>query len=127
MAGDVLEHLRDPGAFLRRLHPLLKPGGRLVVSTPNVANWTNRLGLLAGRWDYHPKAGILNEGHTYLFTLGSLHRTLTESGFRLEVLDYTVPVPVLGRLRPVESLAHWLGRLRPSLLAYQFVVAATKR
>ena len=47
LCGDVVEHLREPVAALVRLRPLLKPGGRLVLSTPNVANWAIRLSLLA--------------------------------------------------------------------------------
>jgi hypothetical protein len=38
----------------------------------------------------------------------------------------TAPVPVIGT-PVVERAAHALARLRPSLLAYQFVVAATPR
>ena len=34
LGGDVIEHLRDPAATLARLRPFLRPGGRLVLSTP---------------------------------------------------------------------------------------------
>ena len=33
---DVLEHLVDPWSVVRRLSPLLAPGGRLIVSVPNI-------------------------------------------------------------------------------------------
>ena len=36
IAGDVLEHLVNPWNVLRRLRPLLRSGGALVVSLPNV-------------------------------------------------------------------------------------------
>jgi len=45
VCGDFIEHLRDPQAFLARIRPLLRADGRLVLSTPNVANWAMRLGL----------------------------------------------------------------------------------
>lgn len=120
--GDVIEHLREPEAFLARMRPLLRPGGRLVVTTPNIANWAMRLGLLFGRFRY-TEWGILDRTHTRLFTRKTLEEALRAAGFRIEVFDYTVPVPVLSTRR-VEGLAHAIGRLRPSLLAYQFVVAA---
>lgn len=37
-AFHVLEHLRDPVAFLRRCHALLAPGGRLLIEVPNAAD-----------------------------------------------------------------------------------------
>jgi len=124
LCGDIIEHLRDPGRFLQRVRPLLRPDGRLVLTTPNVANWAIRLGLLFGRWTYAER-GILDRTHTHLFTRRSLVKTLEEADYRVSEFDYTVPVPgVVGTPR-VEAVAHAIGRLRPSLFAYQFVVAAT--
>jgi O-antigen biosynthesis protein len=122
VCGDLIEHLRDPQALLARLRPLLRPGGRLVLSTPNIANWAMRLSLLFGRFRY-TEWGILDKTHTHFFTRKTLRECLEAAGYRVEVFDYTVPVPVLTTPR-VEAIAHGIGRLRPSLLAYQFVVAA---
>jgi SAM-dependent methyltransferase len=125
LCGDLIEHLRDPEAFLARVRPLLRPGGRLVLTTPNVANWAMRLGLLAGRWRYTDR-GILDRTHAHLFTKKSLEQALDRSGYRVVEFDVTAPVPGVGT-HAVERAAHALARLRPSLLAYQFVVAATPR
>jgi SAM-dependent methyltransferase len=122
VCGDLVEHLRDPQATVARLRPLLRPGGRLVLSTPNIANWAIRLSLLFGRFRY-TEWGILDETHTHFFTRKTLRECLEGAGYRVVVFDYTVPVPVLSAPR-IEAIAHGIGRLRPSLLAYQFVVAA---
>jgi O-antigen biosynthesis protein len=122
VCGDLIEHLRDPQGFLVRVRPLLRPGGRLVLSTPNIANWAMRLSLLFGRFRY-TEWGLLDRTHTHFFTRKTLRECLEAAGYRLVVFDFTVPVPVLSTPR-VEAIAHGLGRLRPSLLAYQFVVAA---
>jgi 2-polyprenyl-3-methyl-5-hydroxy-6-metoxy-1,4-benzoquinol methylase len=122
LCGDLLEHLRDPEAFLARVLPFLRAQGRLVATTPNVANWANRLGLLAGRWRYTER-GILDHTHVHLFTRATLMETFGRAGYRIEELDFTVPVPTVGTAM-VERVAHAVGSLRPSLFAYQFVVSA---
>jgi 2-polyprenyl-3-methyl-5-hydroxy-6-metoxy-1,4-benzoquinol methylase len=123
LCGDLVEHLRAPGAWLERVRPLIRSGGRLVLTTPNVANWSIRASLLLGRWRYTER-GILDRTHAHLFTRRTLTETLEVAGFRVLKLDYTVPVPLLGA-RPVEAFAHAVARVRPSFFAYQFVVAAT--
>ncbi|HYI74789.1 MAG TPA: class I SAM-dependent methyltransferase [Gaiellaceae bacterium] len=123
LCGDLIEHLRDPEAFLVRVRPLLRSGGQLVLTTPNVANWSMRLRLLTGRWRYTER-GILDRTHTHLFTRATLRETLERAGYRIVELDFTVPLPV-ARTAATERIAHAVGSLRPPLFAYQFVVAAT--
>jgi SAM-dependent methyltransferase len=125
LCGDLIEHLRDPERFLARARPLLRPGGKLVLTTPNVANWAMRLGLLAGRWRYTDR-GILDRTHLHLFTKKTLEEMLVRAGYRVVTLDVTAPVPLV-EVPSVDRVAHAIARLRPSLLAYQFVVAATPR
>jgi 2-polyprenyl-3-methyl-5-hydroxy-6-metoxy-1,4-benzoquinol methylase len=125
LCGDVVEHLRDPERALARLRPFLRPDGRLVLTTPNVANWAMRLSLLGGRWRYTDR-GILDRTHTHLFTRKTLVEAVTRAGYRVVVLDHTAPVPLVGT-PTVERLAHAVASVRPSLLAYQFLLAASPR
>ena len=122
LCGDLVEHLREPEAFLTRVRRALAPGGRVVLSTPNVANWAMRLSLLVGRWQYKDR-GILDRTHTHFFTRHTLVETLELAGYRVVELDFTVPVPYVGGPK-VERLAHALGHVRPQLFAYQFLVSA---
>jgi 2-polyprenyl-3-methyl-5-hydroxy-6-metoxy-1,4-benzoquinol methylase len=121
LCGDVVEHLRDPVAALGRLRPLLKPGGRLVLSTPNVANWAIRLSLLGGRWRYTDR-GILDRSHTHLFTRATVVEALRDAGYERIEVDFSVPVP--GDSDVLDGAAHAVGRLRPPLFAYQWVAVA---
>src|SRR5436305_8188805 len=59
--ADVLEHLRDPAALLRRVRPFVAEGGVVIASIPNVAHARVRLALLRGSVQYReerpPHAG----------------------------------------------------------------------
>jgi SAM-dependent methyltransferase len=78
--GDVLEHLRDPLSVLRGARGLLRPGGYVVISTPNIAHGDVRLALLSGRFNYS-KVGILDDTHLRFFTRDSLVSFLNDAGF----------------------------------------------
>lgn len=77
--GDVLEHLPDPAAVLRKVRPLLSDTGSVVASVPNVAHGSVRLALLEGRFDYRP-LGLLDATHLRFFTRESLHALFREAG-----------------------------------------------
>jgi 2-polyprenyl-3-methyl-5-hydroxy-6-metoxy-1,4-benzoquinol methylase len=81
--ADVLEHTVEPRAVLERFLPYLEDDGQILVSLPNVAAWTVRLGLLAGHFDYQP-SGILDDSHLRFFTRDSAARLCESAG--LEVL-----------------------------------------
>lgn len=42
-AVEIIEHLDNPRHFLREIRKLLKPGGHLIVTSPNVEHWISRL------------------------------------------------------------------------------------
>ena len=121
LCGDVVEHLRDPTGVLARLRPLLKPAGTLVLSTPNIANWAMRLSLLGGRWRYTDR-GFLDRTHVHFFTRATLVETVQQAGYRVRRVDFTVPVP--GDSDALDAVGRALGRLRPTLFAYQWLLIA---
>jgi 2-polyprenyl-3-methyl-5-hydroxy-6-metoxy-1,4-benzoquinol methylase len=79
---DVLEHLDDPAAALRRARALLRPGGHLLLAVPNVGHWSVVEDLLAGDFTYLP-LGILCTTHVRFYTRRSLETLLGEAGFEI--------------------------------------------
>jgi len=86
VAADVLEHLRDPRDCLAKVRRLLRPGGRIVLSTPNIAYGGVVAGLLQGRFSYRD-TGLLDSSHVHFFTAHSLKAILADEGFVLEHLS----------------------------------------
>lgn len=84
-AGEVIEHLVDTTGFLLDLRRVLKPGGVLVLTTPNLASFENRVRLLLGlypRWvEYRLEGG---HGHVRAYTARTLLRHLADTGFAVE-------------------------------------------
>jgi SAM-dependent methyltransferase len=72
----VLEHVEDPGATLAALHGWLRPGGVLVVGTPNLDSWQAR--LAGPRW-FH----LDLPRHRTHFTARGLQRLLEAQGFEV--------------------------------------------
>lgn len=128
--ADILEHLRDPLAVLSRAAATLSPSGKFLISVPNVAHLTVRMGLLAGRFDYADR-GILDRTHLRFFTLRSLRQLVREAHCRLLDVKATIaPVqfvfPTLGRpaFAPLHELHYALAWSWKTLWAYQFVITA---
>ena len=81
VAGDVLEHLRDPWSFLRRISQVLAAGAEIVVSVPNIRYLPVVADLVVrGRFDYRCQ-GVLDRTHLRFFTRRSVHHLLSGSGF----------------------------------------------
>lgn len=92
---DVLEHLVNPWETIRRLDPLLKPGGLWIISTPNIRNYRVLMDLaFSGNFEY-TDSGILDRTHLRFFTRktaidliecsGAKHiKTITDDASRLQ-------------------------------------------
>ncbi|MDP7720887.1 class I SAM-dependent methyltransferase [Mycobacterium sp. TY814] len=95
---DVLEHIEDEAGALRRIHSLLRPGGRLFLTVPAYAFLFSTDDVVAG--------------HFRRYTLRSLKHALAGSGFRPEYATYIfAPLPpFIFAMRTLPSLR---GRRRP--------------
>lgn len=119
--GDVLEHLVHPDAVLAAISRRLKPGGRVLVSLPNIAFAGNRVSHLLGRWDYRDY-GILDRTHLRFFTKRTMIELVQGAGLRVTRSEGYVGLHDYPWI--VREPLRWLGRLWPSLFAIQIVLDA---
>ncbi|MFE1247321.1 class I SAM-dependent methyltransferase [Streptomyces sp. NPDC058735] len=125
--SEVIEHLVDPDAALDEIRRVLRPGGHLMLSTPNLAAWYNRALLLAGVQPVfsevslrgvHGRPGTEVVGHLRLYTPRALGEFVAASGFGVVRLEgapfHGVPRP----LRPLDRLACVRPQLASILLLH---------
>ncbi|MEU1026011.1 class I SAM-dependent methyltransferase [Streptomyces sp. NPDC005904] len=108
--SEVIEHLVDPDSALDELRRVLRPGGHLMLSTPNLAAWYNRGLLLAGVQPVfsevslrgiHGRPGKEVVGHLRLYTARALREFVAASGFEVVRLS---GAPFHGVPRPLRAL-----------------------
>jgi len=77
-SSEVIEHLADGEAFLQELYRVAKPGGRLLLSTPNSAFWVYRVYALLGR----TMTEVQHPGHVRFYSVRSLKEIVESCGFQ---------------------------------------------
>jgi SAM-dependent methyltransferase len=75
--SDVIEHVRDPRAFLQTIHSLLAPGGIVFIAAPSMDSWSAR--VLKNNWME------FKTEHLHYFSQNTLHSLLFQTGFHRTV------------------------------------------
>lgn len=132
---EVFEHLRDyPLRSLQESHRILRPGGRLYLTTPNAAYIVNRVRFLHGAapgssladWMY----GLPFARHAREYTFPEMDELLRVAGFRTvrrESLHFHLEIGRTGlAARMIKRVLGLLARVRPTL-GPQIVLVAEKR
>jgi SAM-dependent methyltransferase len=83
---EIIEHMtNDPVTALISLKSLLKEGGRLILTTPNVSRLENVARMITGVNIYDPYSGYGPYGrHNREYNKHELHLLLTQLGFEIE-------------------------------------------
>ena len=88
VAVEIIEHLENPRAVAREWKRLLRPGGTMVMSTPNVECIRSLLALWF-RGHFLPFTEPWYPAHITALTAADVHRVLTEAGFLGIQVGYT--------------------------------------
>lgn len=118
VAGEIIEHVPHPDLMLREIRRILTPSGRLVLSTPNMVSWANRvlvpLGIqplftetssevhLGRRWRALGQGNQV-QGHLKVFSHRALQQILHRCGFTVQrtfgmPAEFPSPIDRLDRL-----------------------------
>lgn len=139
---EVLEHLVEPEFTAREIYRVLKPGGHLLVSVPNVGFWPVRLELLL-TGHFNPKGSPVTQHrypwrdpHLRFFNSSSLRNMLLDTGFIVEgqggLETQFLEVAGLQRIfrseatRSAQPILRRVGRRFYTLLARRCVILAQK-
>lgn len=125
--ADVLEHVRDPRAFLQSVHALLKPDGLAVVILPSLDSLSAR--LMGSSWmEFKPE-------HLWYFSTPNLSRLLHSESFgalRAFPAKKTLSLEYISGhfdhypVQPISSILAFLNKLLPrSLRRYPIKVTAS--
>jgi len=79
-AAHVIEHVADIDRFLAAAHRALRPGGMLLLFTPNAEAW--KLAWFGRAW-----AWAVPDGHTHFFSADSARRMLKRHGFEPQSIE----------------------------------------
>ncbi len=80
VASHVIEHMPNPMSFLDLVNSCLKPGGRLVLKTPNIVSLPARLNGEVWEWFGAP-------AHLVLFSPRGVAKVLDKAGFEVALLE----------------------------------------
>ncbi len=68
ICADVLEHLIDPWAAMKKIQKWLKPDGVFILSIPNIREISTLSKIFfKGRFEYRPEGGIMDKTHLRFF------------------------------------------------------------
>jgi glycosyltransferase involved in cell wall biosynthesis/SAM-dependent methyltransferase len=95
LCGELIEHLtEDPMHLMSEIHRILKPGGHLVLTTPNISSLRGIAAMLVG---YHPGVfsayirpraeGEVEARHNREYTPQEIRQLMENSGFTITLLE----------------------------------------
>lgn len=84
VAGDVIEHLSNPGLFLDGAFHKLLPGGHLIASVPNAWSFTRLKQLQKGIDDYH----WTHDEHVAWYSKATIQAFFIRHGYEIESIHF---------------------------------------
>lgn len=112
LSSESIEHVLNPDTFLKEIYRVLKPGGIILITTPNLSSWLNRMIGLIGLYPLFLEAsteakvgygrfikffyGLQLVGHIHVFNLNALKEILIYHKYSIDhiygnTVDFVTP------------------------------------
>ena len=132
---DVIEHVKDPDAYLSEINRVVRPGGRIALSTPNRLSLTAEphvfvwgVGWLPRSWQapyVRWRSGRSYDDTTLMSSFGLRSHLRRNTSFRFDILIPRVPDADLKRFKPAKAAAarlyNRLSAIRPMRFLFLLV------
>jgi SAM-dependent methyltransferase len=111
-AGEIIEHVLATTLFLERCYHIVKPGGYLILTTPNLACWLNlwRWLTLGQFWCVNSDVG--QDGHVRYLAPVTLRTSVARVGFEIIEMTSSGGLEFLRCLPPAYKLISRIFSMR---------------
>ena len=106
LAGELIEHLANPGLFLDSVRQCCSPDTVFVLTTPNSFSVKHWIHYLLGKEESHPE-------HVAFYSFSTLQRLLTDHQFRIENWQAGMITHMSARSKIFTPVIGMLGKLYP--------------
>ncbi len=117
-AGETIEHIFDDELFLKNIHMILKEGGALVLTTPNIFFLPSRILFPFGIKPFFAWA----EYHYHIYDIKTLSNLVKRSGFEIEniksshILISSRKFKIIGKF--FEMLGNWFPKFGAHIILF---------
>ena len=106
LAGELIEHLSNPGLFLDSVHKCCSTDSILVLTTPNSFSAKHWIHYLFGQEETHPE-------HVAFYSFATLQRLLTDHGFKVEHWEAGMVTHMSRKSKIFTPILQCIGKLCP--------------
>lgn len=127
IASEIIEHIFDTKYFLSECNRILRKGGILVITTPNIATIGNRLGLLIGNRPSCIDARVEGSpGHIRAFVKEDLVKLHKDAKLKIiKLVGIRLKLPIINYKKKMYKLNYTLANWFPTL-SNGFIIISKK-
>ena len=134
VAADIIEHIVDTDWFLQELSRVTKPGGHILVTTPNLLFWLSRIRILLGKlpWSYPgvspsvKRDPMVDLNHIRLSSAAEWSHLFEQNSLRVEKIAGWSILPAIGGIWLRRSVDRALTRSQKLAYGLLFVLRNQK-